>query len=207
MRTGAPAHRRTGAPWAGAYSAAAWALAGLVLAASAGNAQRLPARFGAAVASPADVPRTAPSLPTPGPVAPGPSLQRADARLTAGLFASEVVAGSVGFAAGFYGGAVAGGRSCSVIGDCTGEDPGLGRAIVGALVGSWLGTALGSHVGGGIAGGPTGSFGARLGAAAGGLLVAIGVSFFVHPDLDRPASYIALPLVAAAVTSLAVRRR
>jgi len=136
-----------------------------------------------------------------------PAPARGDSGLTAGLFVSEVVAGSVGAALGFYAGAAAGGRSCDVVGSCGGEDPGLGRAVIGAFAGFWLGTAVGSRLGGGLAGGPTGTWGARLGAAAGGVLAAIGVAALVHTDLDRPATYVALPVVAAVVTALAVPRR
>jgi hypothetical protein len=174
---------------------------------AAGVAQRAPDRFAASVSWREPGAGAAALLPPrlPDPAAPAPS--RRDSGLTAGLFISEAVTGSVGAALGFYFGAAAGGRSCDVVGSCGGEDPGLGRAVIGALAGFWLGTAVGSHVGGGLAGGPTGSWGARLGAAAGGVLAAIGVAALVHPDLDRPATYVALPVVAAAVTALLVPRR
>jgi hypothetical protein len=178
-------------------------------------AQRLPERFG-----PPQVPGRLVTIPRGREARAGaaalrpalrdavaPAASRGDSGLTAGVFVSEVVAGAAGAVLGFYGGARLGGRSCDFVGSCGGEDPGLGRAILGALAGSWLGTALGSHVGGGIAGGPTGSLGARLLAAAGGTLAAIGAAMLVHTDLDRPATWIPLPVVAAAVTSLAVPRR
>lgn len=170
-------------------------------------AQRLPARYGAPISW--EGPRAdVRALVAARAVAPAtPVLAARDSGLTAVVFVSEVIGGSVGAVLGFYGGARVGGGSCDFLGSCGGEDPGLGRAILGAFVGSWLGTALGSHVGGGIAGGPTGTFGARLVAAAGGTLAAIGAAAFVDLDLDRPLTWIPLPVVAAAVTSLVVRRR
>jgi len=192
---------------------AALAASGLVLCAAPAPAQRLPKRLG----PPAEwqVPAAAGAAAPRPPAAPSPrasaatrlSAARPGSGLTAGLFLAEVVTGAAGFAGGFYGGAVLGGRSCGAVGDCGGEDPGLGRAVVGALVGSWVGTAVLSHAGGDLAGGPTGSWGDRFAASAGGVLVALGVAAFSHPALDRPATLVGLPLIAAAVTALAVRRR
>jgi hypothetical protein len=194
---------------------AAALVAALALSATTGVAQRLPVgigptrdSLGVTVGAPARA-----SLRPPGAAlrrrAPVSAVAPAarDSGLTAGVFLAEVVGGAVGSVAGFYGGARAGGRSCDFLGGCGGEDPGLGRAILGALVGSWLGLAVGSHVGGGLAGGPTGSWGNRLGAAAGGILSSMAYTSLVHTDLDRPFTWIPVPLVAAAVTALAVPRR
>ncbi len=190
--------------------------AGLALWAAPSCAQRVPDRFGPALA------RTALAV-GPGADGRGASLVGPPSGATrgraqgaaapsargagAGVYASEVVAGSVGAALGFYAGAAAGGRSCDVVGGCGGEDPGLGRAIVSALAGAWLGTAVCSRVGGGLAGGPVGTWGARFGAAAGGVLVALGAAAVLQSDFDRPATWIPVPVVAAAVTALVVRRR
>jgi hypothetical protein len=195
--------------------AAAVLVAALAMPATPGAAQRLPLGIGPtrdSLGLTAGTPPRASLRPPAAPfhrraAAPLVALAARDSGLTAGVFFGEVVGGALGSVAGFYGGARAGGRSCDYLGSCSGEDPGLGRAILGALVGSWLGLAVGSHVGGGLAGGPTGSFGNRLGAAAGGILAAVGVAAFTTADSDRPLTWISIPVIAAAVTALAVPRR
>jgi hypothetical protein len=206
-----PGHRGAG----GAGSVAAVLMAALALPATPGTAQRLPDglaptrdSLGVTAEAPARVSLRPPAAPLRWRIAvpASASAARDSAGLTAGVFVAEVVGGSLGSVLGFYGGARAGGRSCDFLGGCGGEDPGLGRAILGALVGSWLGLAVGSHVAGGLAGGPAGSWGNRLGSAAGGILAAMAYGSLVHTDIDRPITWVPLPIVAAAVTALAVPR-